>query len=281
MGQETAIAWAEASHNFWYGCDKVSQGCKHCYAERQMERYGKSFRVVTRAKGFSKPLTWKEPKRIFTCSWSDFFHPDADDWRQDAWDVIRATPRHTWLILTKRIERVTRDMLPPDWGATGYPHVWLGVSVEEQRNASRIDHLARIPAAVRFVSAEPLLKELDLSKYLTPICPMCHAHQGEPGGTWVIRESKWHHYCEGNFPGGRSYQGRAFLDWVIAGGESGPQARAMDMRWPLKLYRQAAQYGIPFFFKQRSGPIAGLDPYLEVNGTRFQVQQTPGGVYHA
>lgn len=107
-----------------------------------------------------------EPKRIFTCSWSDFFHKDADPWRADAWDVIRRTPWHTWLILTKRPERIL-ECLPPDWGQ-GWSNVWLGVTVENMKSLKRIETLRRIPARIRFISAEPLLEAVrfpDLSGF--------------------------------------------------------------------------------------------------------------------
>ena len=168
MGK-TSIGWTNYSHNFWYGCKKVSAGCKLCYAEREMNRFGRDFNTTTRAKGFDKPLKWKDPAMVFTCSWSDFFIEDADEWRDDAWDIIRRTPHLTYQILTKRPENI-RSRLPEDWGA-GWENVWLGVSIENKENYSRGLNLADIPAKTRFISAEPLLGPLDLfwllsSKYI-------------------------------------------------------------------------------------------------------------------
>lgn len=158
MGKESAIQWTDATVNFWTGCKKVSSGCKFCYMYRDKERYGLDPTAVVRTadKTFKAALKWNEPKRIFTCSWSDFFIEEADQWRADAWEVIKQTPQHTWQILTKRPERI-KACLPPDWGS-GYPNVWLGVSVEDNANFDkRVPILVQIPASVRFISFEPLL----------------------------------------------------------------------------------------------------------------------------
>ena len=145
MGYTTGVQWTNRTHNFWYGCKKVSAGCKFCYAERDMERYGRDFHTVTRAKGFDTPLNWKEPALVFVNSWSDFFISDADEWRNDAWDVIRKTQHLIYQILTKRPENI-KDRLPPDWG-NGWGNVWLGVSAENQMMADkRIPILLSIPA---------------------------------------------------------------------------------------------------------------------------------------
>jgi protein gp37 len=128
---------------------------------RQMRGFGRNPDVVVRGKTtYTVPLTWKEPKRIFTCSWSDFFVEEGDQWRAGAWLTIEACKQHVFQILTKRPERI-KDHLPYDWGE-GYPNVWLGVSVELQQYTARMDVLRKIPAAVRFVSAEPLLGPLEL-----------------------------------------------------------------------------------------------------------------------
>ena len=156
MAQSTGIEWAEATWNPWYGCHKVSPACAHCYAERDMTRYGKDFDTVTRAKDatFFAPMKWKEPKVVFTCSWSDFFIEEADAWRAEAFNVIVNTPRHTYQILTKRPERIAKSKY-----FTWPNHIWLGVSVETTRQYWRIDRLREIPAALRFLSMEPLLAE--------------------------------------------------------------------------------------------------------------------------
>lgn len=157
MGHVSEIEWTEATWNPWHGCRKVSPGCAHCYMYRDKIRYGQDpTRVVIGKTTFELPLKWKDPRVIFTCSWSDFFIEDADPWRQAAWDIIRATPRHTYQILTKRPERVIGH-LPQGWPL---PNVWLGVSVENQRFYGRITLLRQIPAVVRFLSLEPLLADM-------------------------------------------------------------------------------------------------------------------------
>lgn len=151
MGETTAIEWSDATWNPWYGCRKVSPACAHCYAEREMSRYGRNFDIISRAKNntFYAPLKWKTPRKIFTCSWSDFYIEEADAWRDDAWwNVIGETPHHTYQVLTKRPERIT------EW--TAWAHVWLGATVENRRFYDRISAITRIPAAVRFLSLEPL-----------------------------------------------------------------------------------------------------------------------------
>jgi protein gp37 len=169
MGETSVIEWTDATWNPWRGCTKVSPGCAHCYMFRDQRRYGRDPEVVVRASDatFYGPLRarkWQAPRKVFTCSWSDWFHEDADPWRDEAWDVIRRTPQHTYQILTKRPERML-DHLPADWD-DGYPNVWMGVTIENRRFVGRADLLREVPARVRFVSAEPLigpLTSLDLA----------------------------------------------------------------------------------------------------------------------
>lgn len=161
MGEKSNIQWTENTWNPWHGCIKVSEGCKFCYMYRDKERYGQDPITVMRSKtNFKAPLKWKEPTLIFTCSWSDWFIEQADEWRAEAWAIIKATPQHTYQILTKRPERIL-ECLPEDWG-DGYPNVWLGVSVENQKAVKRIGELIKVPSVVRFISAEPLLELVDL-----------------------------------------------------------------------------------------------------------------------
>lgn len=158
---KSAIEWTDATWNPWHGCHKVSQGCKNCYMFREKGMYGQNPNVVVRSKTtFNAPLKWKDPRKIFTCSWSDWFIEEADEWRGEAYEIIRNTLRHTYQILTKRIERA-EGMFPDE-----LYNVWLGVSVEDRKNKDRIDGLRQIPAALRFLSIEPLIEdigELDLT----------------------------------------------------------------------------------------------------------------------
>lgn len=159
MGEQTGISWAGATWNPWMGCTKVSPGCDNCYMFREQRGYGNDPELVRRSKTrFNDPLKWIVPDLIFTCSWSDWFHAEADQWRAEAWEVIRRCPQHTFQILTKRPGRILRH-LPGDWG-DGWPNVWLGVSVETDEFLSRVRVLRNVPARLRFISAEPLLGPL-------------------------------------------------------------------------------------------------------------------------
>lgn len=171
MAEKTIIAWTDKTWNPWRGCTKVSPGCAHCYMFTAQARYGRNPDVVVRTKTWGDPVAWNREAaaegrswRVFTCSWSDWFHADADAWRDEAWALIRSTPHLTYQILTKRPERIAAH-LPADWGR-GYPNVWLGVSIENNRHVGRADLLREVPAQVRFISAEPLLgplPDLDLT----------------------------------------------------------------------------------------------------------------------
>jgi protein gp37 len=220
MGRKTGVQWADASWGPWRGCTKVSEGCRFCYGERDMTRYGRDFSVVTRANAgtFRSPVHWKEGLRVFVCPWGDFFHPAADTWRDEAWAVIEQSPQHTFLILTKRPERIGANTLPVYWGR-GWSHVWLGVTAENQQAADlRIPLLAAVPAAHRFLSAEPLLEPLDLRNVL--------GNYGTP-------------------------------EWVVIGGESGPKARPMEVNWLYSITDQCDAAGVAVFVKQDSGPRSG------------------------
>jgi len=214
---------------------------------RDMARYKKDPNVVVRTKPatFNAPLKWKEPRMVFTCSFSDFFIEEADEWRADAWEIIRKTPQHTYQILTKRPERI-KACLPDDWG-DGYPNVWLGVSVENQDNIGRIHLLAEIPAAVRFVSAEPLLGEVNFRA------------------------------------DDKVFESFKKMDWIIVGGESGNntgkyQYRPCEIEWMELIAHQCAYEGVACFIKQlgthmskqfnlkdrHGGDILEFPPHLQV-----------------
>lgn len=164
MAETSQIGWTEATWNPWYGCTKISPGCKFCYMYRDMQRYGRDPFIVQRSKTtFRDPFKWIEPRMVFTCSWSDFFIEAADSWRPEAWEIIFST-HHTYQILTKRPELI-RDRLPVYWNKLLH-RAWLGVSVESPDYKSRIDLLRGVPAGIRFLSVEPLLEaipDLDLS----------------------------------------------------------------------------------------------------------------------
>lgn len=166
MAEKTIIAWTDRTFNPWRGCTKISPGCTNCYMFTAQERFGRDPSVVVRTQTWRDPLKWQREaaaagrtERVFTCSWSDWFHRDADPWREEAWQLLKNCPNLIFQILTKRATDIM-DRLPADWGE-GYPNVWLGVSCEDRRyGLPRIDILRTIPAAVRFLSVEPLLEDI-------------------------------------------------------------------------------------------------------------------------
>lgn len=198
--ENSLIGWTHSTWNPWMGCHKVSPACEHCYIGQVIRRMGREpfdGPMKTTDATWKKPFTWnrkakkaKRRHRVFLCSISDFFHRGTDLWRNDAWSVIRQCKHLDWLILTKRSERIAEN-LPHDWG-DGWPHVWLGVTVENQTWTRRLDDLVRIPAHVRFVSAEPLLGPVDLRPWLNHL-------------DWVITG------CE---QAAKAKRREMYLDWV-------------------------------------------------------------------
>jgi protein gp37 len=191
-----------------------------------LKRWKKDPKHVRRCstRTFNKPLRIKKPALVFTCSFSDFFHHRADAWRAEAWAIIKATPHLTYQILTKRPERILAN-LPPDWG-TGYPNVWLGTTVEDQKTANkRIPLLAKVPAALKFLSVEPLLEEVTLF------------HNELQSVTWQVVD-------------GNGDELPHSVDWIIIGGESGHSARELKINWVQKLITQGRIGMIPVFVKQ-------------------------------
>lgn len=187
MAKSSGIEWTDATWNPWHGCIKVSPGCKNCYMYRDKRRFGQEPASVVRSKTtFHDPLTWKSPRFIFTCSWSDWLIESADDWREEAWDIIRRTPHHTYQILTKRPERLL-EHLPSDWH-DGWANVWLGVSIESQKYISRKHLVEQVPASVRFISAEPLIGPINLGS-LADIDWVITG--GESGSNPRVMDSKW------------------------------------------------------------------------------------------
>jgi len=158
------ITWTNSTWNPWMGCQKVSPACKFCYMHRILDGDGTDPNKVFKTNAaFNKPLNWTTGRKIFTCSMSDFFIAEADQWRNRAWDIIKSTPQHTYLILTKRPERI-KECLPLDWSPELYSHVWLGTTVESQNEVHRIHELGKVPCELRWVSFEPLLGPIFLSR---------------------------------------------------------------------------------------------------------------------
>lgn len=239
MAELTRISWTDHTFNPWTGCQKVSHECDHCYAEAWAKRAGRdlfggrSKRKRTTRSIWARPRVWnriageqRRPRKVFCASLADVFEdaPGPNEWRPDVWDLIRVTPWLDWQLLTKRPENIAA-MLPEDWGE-GWPHVWLGTSVGHADHVDRLEHLRYIPAAVRFVSAEPLLGPLINS------CPVCHG-----GG-----------HCS-HCDGARGLD-LAGIDWLIAGGESGAGHRPMEIGWAQDLREACSRADVAFFFKQ-------------------------------
>jgi protein gp37 len=220
----TKIQWTDETVNFWVGCEKCSLGCKFCYMYRNESKYGKNPTEVRRTgySTFGRARFWSIPKRIFTCSYSDFFIDKADEWRGDAWEEIRETPQHQWQILTKRPQRIIKA-LPSDWGENGYHNVWLGVSVESQEYMHRVDELLKVPAAIRFISVEPLIAPVSFKDYNSEILKK--------------------------------------IDWVIIGGESGWETglyryRKCEIEWIKSIIDECRLSGTKVFVKQLGSDLA-------------------------
>ncbi|MCI0708330.1 MAG: phage Gp37/Gp68 family protein [Ignavibacteriae bacterium] len=215
MAQQSSIEWTEATWNPVTGCDKVSPGCKHCYAERMAERlkamgsyrYRNGFEVTLHHDLVSLPLRWKEPKVIFVNSMSDLFHKEVPEFFiAQVFATMQKAHWHTFQILTKRSDRLLEISSRLPWPE----NVWMGVSVESPEYVFRVQQLAKVPAAVRFLSVEPLIAPI-------PYLPL-----------------------EG-------------IDWVIVGGESGPHARPIKPEWVRQIRGLCKGHKVKFFFKQWGG----------------------------
>lgn len=251
MGKNTKIEWTQGSDgtpgmtfNPWWGCQRVSPGCESCYAETLANRYGHAVwgpAKTTERRGMSEsywrqPIRWQatatktgQRARVFCASMADVFedHPQVAEWRMRLFNLIDSTPMLDWLLLTKRPENVMPMMA--DWlEGTAFPsNIWLGTSVEDQRRADeRILHLLRVPARVRFLSCEPLLGPVDISRWLLAGFPK-HIDRY-----------------------GRAHGAPLNIHWLIVGGESGHGARPMELAWARALVEQCRAAGVAPFVKQ-------------------------------
>ncbi len=224
MADSTAIEWTEATWNPTTGCDRVSRGCDNCYAMTMAKRLkamgqpryqtdgdprtsGPGFGVSCHPDALQLPMTWRKPRLVFVNSMSDLFHAKVPlEFIKQVFDVMSATPQHTYQLLTKRARRLRRVASDLPWPS----NVWMGVSVENTDVLGRVDDLRSIPAAVRFLSCEPLLG---------------------PVNNLSLQD----------------------IDWVIAGGESGANARPMEPVWVSDLQKKCAEEQVAFFFKQWGG----------------------------
>lgn len=215
MAGKTNIEWTEVTWNPVTGCNKVSQGCKNCYAERMAKRlkamgnrrYENGFEVTLHYDLINAPRKWKKPRLIFVNSMSDLFHEDIPlDFIQRVFNTMNETPQHTYQILTKRTERLIELSPYLNWSN----NIWMGTSVENEEVISRIEDLKTVPAYIRFLSCEPLLG---------PLNNLCLED----------------------------------IHWVIVGGESGPRARPIEKEWVINIRDTCQSQDVPFFFKQWGG----------------------------
>ncbi|MFV0566843.1 MAG: DUF5131 family protein [Flavobacteriaceae bacterium] len=162
--RNSRLIWIDDTWNPWMGCRKVSSACKFCYMHRILDGSVTNPNIVFKnTNTFNYPLKRKKGVKIFTCSMSDFFIEEADEWRDEVWEIIRKTPQHTYLILTKRPERI-KENLPKNWSSVNFPHVWIGVTVEDQKSVDRIHYLDEFGCNVKWVSFEPLLSGVYLTE---------------------------------------------------------------------------------------------------------------------
>lgn len=235
MAENTKIEWTDHTFNGWTGCTKISLGCDGCYAEAWAKRSGTvkwgvgEPRRRTTAANWRLPLKWQanaaafmaqhgRRQRVFCSSLADVFDNAVDpEWRADLFRLIEATPDLDWLLLTKRIGNAAQMMFLARGGHLPLlPNVWIGATIVNQEEADRdLDKLDAVPAAVRFLSMEPLLGPVDLGF-----------------------DRLW------------GTGGRNGIDWVIVGGESGPRARPMNPDWARSLRDQCQDAGVRFLFKQ-------------------------------
>ena len=251
MSENSRIEWTDHTFNPWIGCQKVGPGCDHCYAEAMMDqRLQKVQWGPGAARERTKPANWRNPvawnanhelfyaahgrrQMVFCASLADVFdNAVPKQWRADLLELIDQTPNLDWLLLTKRIGNVA-DMLPLGW-LSAHPNVWLGASIVTQEEADRdLPKLLALPAAVRFLSMEPLLGPVDFY---------------QSSAAWSTRGyTPWR-----NAP---ILQG---IGWVIVGGESGPDARPVHLEWVRSLRDQCAAAGVPFLFKQWGEWLPGI-----------------------
>lgn len=272
MGESTGISWTDHTANFWWGCQRVSPGCEHCYAE---------FLAVTRRKlpVWGPPKTterqrmkevWKDVprwnhdaarggvrRRMFVSSMADIFedHPMVAPWRAEALALLERCDALDVQLLTKRPQNI-RAMVPEHWLRAWPEHIWIGTTVEDQKRADeRIPHLLQVPARVRFLSCEPMLEAVDLDP---PTCPRCGGHEagtGDDGATPFcvpcgVSDGNGEEMGYGAWLGPCADERQRGISWVIVGGESGPGARPFDLAWARSIVEQCRDAGVAVFVKQ-------------------------------
>lgn len=250
MAENSAIGWTDHTFNPWVGCTKVSPACDNCYAESWSRQAGRPHLwngKRERTKTWRDPLKWNKAAegaarrpRVFCASLADVFDNQVpDEWREDLWQLIADTQNLDWLLLTKRPQNIAK-MLPDNY-APGvdkdewpWSNVWLGTTVENQEEADRrIPHLLSVPARVHFLSCEPLLGPINITRWL-------HDSNCMSLATGDVEDCTCHEPRE------------ICVNWVISGGESGPHRRDTAIEWHNDLRLQCDIAGVPYHFKQDS-----------------------------
>jgi protein gp37 len=273
MSANSKIEWTDHTFNPWMGCTKVSPACDHCYAEVStpsrtlgVEWGAGQPRRLTSEANWKEPLRWNAQhekffaehgrrQRVFCASLADVFDNEIDpQWRVNLFALIEQTPDLDWLLLTKRIGNVTKMVEQGQFFPSHWPNVWIGATICNQEEADRdIPKLLQVPAAVRFLSMEPLLGRVDLYR-----------------GGWSFLNAL-------RPPSGNKLGWDRGLDWVIVGGESGPHARPMHPDWARSLRDQCAAAGVPFLFKQWGEWLPfNHFPYQEISIHRADVVDHAG-----
>ncbi|GAA1065283.1 DUF5131 family protein [Streptomyces asiaticus] len=308
MADTTGIEWTDATWNVVTGCDKVSPGCDRCYAETFAERwrgipghhFENGFDITLRPERLDLPFRWKKPKRVFVNSMSDLFHKDIpDEYIAQVFAVMARTPQHTYQILTKRHGRMRSlvgslidggqsliEAAPDEETALALydtvwplPNVWLGVSVEDQKRADlRIPALVDTAAAVRFLSCEPLLGPVDLTRWLRPV-PGC-GHVDSDDGTCGHPDAftpECHRWAD--CPVRNRLTDWHGPDWVIVGGESGRGARPMRPEWAAEIVHQCQISGVAMFVKQLGSCWGKQHKDIDQFPGDLQVREFPDAFY--
>lgn len=264
MAENSKIEWCDHTFNPWIGCTKISDACDNCYAENFAKRFKMAEwgphanRLRTSAANWNKPRAWNRAAekagkraRVFCASLADIFDNHKSikpKWRADFWELVRDTPHLDWLLLTKRPQNIKKYLF--DGWCIGPHNVWLGTTVENQAEAERrIPALLDVPAQVHFLSCEPLLGAVDMEVAWNGDIALNAKCWGEC--VWCAKGYTPLHNCQkGKQSNELCDKGYSGIDWIIAGGESGRNARPMHPNWLRSLRDQCAAANVPFFFKQ-------------------------------